>query len=193
MKGTTPSCSVEVPIVLVKEYAYCPRIAFYKYFTLHEPPTKSMEYLRYTKLYLAKVLRGHGVEGEIFMERLVRSESLGVYGRVDAVVDEGRRVHVVEVKLCTSKAKLRRSLHLLLQLTAYVVACEETFKKPIGKAMVVVLSTGRVVEVGVTPRLRRMVVDTIKELKRYVEEEKLPPRTPGRAKCYHCFYNKFCA
>ncbi|MEM1674849.1 MAG: Dna2/Cas4 domain-containing protein [Candidatus Bathyarchaeia archaeon] len=99
---------------------------------------------------------------------------------------------MVEVRLCTSKAKLRRSLHLLLQLTAYVIACEETFKKPIGKATVVVLSTWMVVEVRVTSRLRRMVVDTIKELKRYVEE-KLPPRTPGGAKCYYCFYNKFYA
>ncbi|MEM1674848.1 MAG: hypothetical protein QXI56_08270 [Candidatus Bathyarchaeia archaeon] len=40
---------------------------------VYEPPTKSMEHPRYTKLYLAKVLRGHGLR--------VRSKSLGVYGR----------------------------------------------------------------------------------------------------------------
>lgn len=193
MNAITRSYNVEVPIALVKEYAYCPRVAFYMYFTMHEPPTKSMEYPSYTKLYLARVLRRHGVEGDIYMECPVRSSSLGVYGKIDAVVMDEGRVSVVEVKLSTSRAKLReKAFHYLIQLTTYAIACEETFKRSVREAMIVVLSTDAVVKVDVTPRLRKVAIDTINEFKEHIREERLPPRTPKRARCHHCFYSKLC-
>lgn len=193
MRRTTQSCSVEIPIVLVKEYAYCPRMAFYKYFTMWEVPTKSMTYPSYTKLYLVSLLRGHGVKGDVQMECLVRAKSLGIHGKVDAVVVNEGRVYVIEVKLCTSKAKLKeKAFHHLVQVIAYAIACEETFKKPVEKAMIVVLSTERVIELGIKPRFRKLVIDMINEFRRYIEEERLPPRTSRKTKCYNCFYSKFC-
>jgi len=193
MSGATQSSSVEVPIVLIKEYAYCPRIAFYKYFTLWEPPTESMKSPRYTKLHLARLLRSYGLEGDIYMEHPVRSRSLGVYGKVDAVVVDNNKLYVVEVKLDTSKSRLKkRGFHHLLQLAAYTIAAEETFHRPAEKSFIVALLRDEVLEVKIGPNIRRTLTNIVKEMKRYIEQQALPPKTPIKSRCSSCFYRKAC-
>jgi CRISPR-associated exonuclease Cas4 len=193
MSGATRSSSPMIPIILVKEYAYCPRIAYFKYFTVWEPPTDSMNYAKLVKANLQRLLQSHGIEGTLYTEYPVRSKSLGIYGRVDAVVVADKRVHVVEVKLDTSKSRMKRkAFHHLVQLAAYAIAAEETFHKPLGRAMIAVLSRNKIIEVPVTPRLRKTVVSIVNELRRYIIEQKLPPRTPRRQRCNSCFYRKFC-
>ncbi|MET1101040.1 MAG: CRISPR-associated protein Cas4 [Pyrodictiaceae archaeon] len=193
MSTAIQSSRIEIPIILVKEYAYCPRIAYYKYFTIWEPPTESMKSPRYTKTWLAKLLRSHGIKGEILTEYPVRSRRLGIYGRVDAVVVSDKELYVVEAKLDSSRAKLRRkAFHHLIQLTAYAMAAEETFHKSIRKSLIIVLSRNDIVEVTITPSLRRTLLNIVNEFKRYVAEQELPPRTVKRSRCRYCFYRKIC-
>ena len=193
MNIATQLSSVEIPIVLVKEFAYCPRIAFYKYFTVWEPPTESMKFPQYTKLYLARLLKSYGLEGDIYMEHPVRSKSLGVYGKVDAVVVDNNKLYVVEVKLDTSKSRLKkRGFHHLLQLAAYTIAAEETFHKPVSKSLIAVLSKEEVIETSMSPNIRRTLINVANEMRRYLEQEKLPQKTSLRTRCSHCFYRKVC-
>jgi len=189
----TQLSSVKIPIVLIKEFAYCPRIAFYKYFTVWEPPTESMKFPQYTKLHLARILRSYAIEGDIYMEHPVRSKSLGVYGKVDAVVIDNNKLYIVEVKLDTSKSRLKkRGFHHLLQLTAYTIAAEETFHMPTEKSFIVVLARGEVLEVKIGPNIRKMLTNIVKEMKKYIEQQTLPPKTPIKSRCNSCFYRKAC-
>jgi len=185
--------SVEMPIVLVKEFAYCPRIAFYKYFTVWEPPTESMKFPQYTKLHLARILRSYAIEGDIYMEYPVKSKSLGIYGKIDAIIINGNKLYVVEVKLDTSKTRLRKkSFHHLLQLAAYTIAIEETFRKPVDKSLIAVLSRDEIIETRIGPTTRKTLINMVKEMKKYINQQQLPPKTPIKTRCNHCFYKKIC-
>ena len=184
---------MEIPIILIKEFVYCPRIAYFKYYSVWEPPTESMKFPRYTKTWLARLLRSYGVEGEIIMEHPVKSRKLGIHGRVDAVVVNGRKAHVVEVKLSTSKKRLqRKARHHLMQLMAYVVATEETLRKTIDKAYIAILEREELIEITPRPTLRQELVRIVNEFRTYIEQQRLPPKTPAKARCKNCFYRKAC-
>jgi len=195
MRGVTQSSRPFIPVVLLKEFVYCPRIAFYKYFSVWEPPTESMRAAKgYSKLDLLKLLRSYGVEGDVYAEHPVCSKLLGVCGRADAVVDCGQRLAVVEVKLDTSKSRLRgKAFHHMVQLVAYVIAAEETLRKPVRRAFIAVPSRWELIEVSITPALRQIAARLAEELRRYIEEEKPPPKTPVKSRCMHCFYREVCA
>jgi len=195
VRGATQSYRPLIPAVLLKEFAYCPRIAFYKYFSVWEPPTESMRAAKgYSKLDLLRLLRSYEVEGDVYAEYPVCSKLLGVCGRADAIVDCGRWLAVVEVKLDTSKSRLRgKAFHHLIQLTAYVIASEETLRKPVGRAFIAVPSRWELIEVSITPALRQTVARLAEELRRYIEEEKPSPKTPVKSRCMHCFYRGVCA
>ncbi|ADM27736.1 CRISPR-associated protein Cas4 [Ignisphaera aggregans DSM 17230] len=185
--------SIEIPIVLIKEYVYCPRIAFYKYFMYWEPPTESMKFARYSKIDILKIVRGYGIDGDIYMEYPVKSRSLGIYGKIDIVIDNGKRVSIAEIKLETSRARLwRKSYHHLIQLTAYTIATEETFHKPIDRTFIVTQIGGEIIEINISPNLRRTTINIVEEFKKYIQQQKPPPKTPMKTRCNHCFYRKIC-
>jgi len=85
-----------IPIILVKEYAYCPRQAYLKALTMWEPPTESMRYAKdkASTEKLQEILRSSGFDGELITEVPVKSRKLGIVGRVDAVLIKRRpRIH----------------------------------------------------------------------------------------------------
>ena len=56
-----------LPVTLLREYAWCPRAAFFKIHGLWEPTTWSMAGGRYDAALLEKLLRRHGVEGRLLL------------------------------------------------------------------------------------------------------------------------------
>jgi CRISPR/Cas system-associated exonuclease Cas4 (RecB family) len=64
--------------------------------------------------------------------------------------------------------------HHLVQVIAYAVAVEETFKKPVWRALIVSSEGSAAFEIRVGPVLRERVYRLVKELWRVVEEERLP-------------------
>jgi hypothetical protein len=72
-----------IPITLVKEYAYCPRQAYFKALTMWEPPTESMKYAKGINNIekLKEILRSNGFNGELITEVPVKSRKLGIVGK----------------------------------------------------------------------------------------------------------------
>jgi hypothetical protein len=68
----------------------------------------------------------------------------------------------------------RLATHHLVQVIAYAVAVEETFKKPVWRALIVSSEGSAAFEIRVGPVLREHVYRLVKELWRVVEEERLP-------------------
>ena len=182
-----------LPITLLKEFVWCPRIAYLKYYTLPEPATESMLFPNYSRVELLSILRNAGIEGDIVMELPVESKSLRLSGRIDAVAIAPSEATPIEIKLYTSRKSIySKSRHHLVQIAAYSIALEETLRKPVYKAVVVSLTNRRVFTIAITPRLRENVRRLAIELHKYIENEILPPPTPTKTRCTPCFYRKIC-
>ncbi len=183
-----------IPIVLVKEYAYCPRIFYYKYYMYMEPPTESMRYPCYTYQTLYSIIREYGLEGDLYLEYPVYSRLLGVSGRVDAVVlhDDGT-YSLIEVKYSVSKRRLETShRHLKIQLIAYMIACEETLGLRTRSAYMLSLDNSRLLEVRIRPWEIVETIDLVENMWKIITDQRIPDRTSDKWKCRACHYRKIC-
>ena len=187
-----------IPITLFKEFVYCPRIAYYKLFSISEPVTESMKYAKTVTamdIRLAEAVKAFiAEEFSLVLEAFVESKTLGLSGRVDAVALTSSEVIPIEIKLDTSPEKVKRyAFHHIAQIAAYAIAVEESFKKPVKRVLIVSIEGGAAFEFKVNPALRELIYRLSKELWRVVEEEKIPRPTTSKRKCGACFYRKLCS
>jgi CRISPR-associated exonuclease Cas4 len=133
-------------------------------------------------------------EFTLLFEVPVKSRSLGVWGKVDAVAITKSEAIPIEIKLTTSPEKLKRfAIHHVVQIVAYALAVEETFRLPVRRVLVVSVEGNTVFQFTVNPSFREYVYRLSRELRRVVEDEKIPSPTPSRRRCRACFYRKFCS
>lgn len=186
-----------IPVVLVREYYWCPVSAFFKLVAWSERPSESMAAgveLVPRDNVLGAVEERH-VLREVFWEYPVRSRRLGVVGRVDLVaVTEAGGLVVVDVKLprLTRRGLWVRGRRWAVQLAAYAVAAEETLGLPLEAAYLYSIEAGALVEVRIGPQLRRLVEDAARQLREALEKGEPPRAQPGRGKCSVCSYNSVC-
>jgi CRISPR-associated exonuclease Cas4 len=82
--------------------------------------------------------------------------------------------------------------HVLIQAAAYALAVEETMKVTVDGVIIVNPEQGKAIIIKVTPNLRTQVVKLIMELRRHLEEQRMPSKTTNKAKCKACYYSKNC-
>ncbi len=174
--------------MLLKEYAYCPRYAFFRLELELPYVTESMEAAR--KLF--DPLTGLDPEGwEVRRSVRVASKRLGLWGVADALLVRGGLVKVVEAKALTpvSRRALRGRLrHVLAQAVAYGMCAEETLHLTLQG--VVIVGSERVVEERVTPALRAYVEALAAGLRRAARGEDPGPKRGPR--CWYCAYRELC-
>ncbi len=183
-----------IPITLVKEYAYCPRIFYYKYFMLNEPLTESMKYPKYTYQEIVALIRSHKIDGEVIMEYPVKSKKLGIIGKIDTIIiHDNRTFSIIEVKTQASKKKLETThKHIKTQIIAYTIAAEETLHKRINKTYILSLENKKLIEIKIKPWERTELENLTKEIRKILKNQKPPQKTPNKNKCKTCFYKKYC-
>jgi CRISPR-associated exonuclease Cas4 len=186
-----------IPVVLVREYYWCPVSAFYKLVAWDERPSESMaagaELVPRDKV-LGAVEERHELR-EVLWEYPVRSRRLGVAGRVDLVaVTEAGGLVVVDVKLpkLTGRGLWARGRRWAVQLAAYAVAAEETLGLPLEAAYLYSIEAEALVEVRIGPQLRGLVEDAVRQLRKALEKGEPPRAQLGRRKCSTCSYNSIC-
>ncbi|MEM4683093.1 MAG: CRISPR-associated protein Cas4 [Ignisphaera sp.] len=186
-----------IPITIIKEYTYCPRIAYFKIFTILEPPTESMMYARESRPSLQNIYEAikHKLSDRccIEVDRYVYSNRLGIHGYVDALAICDKEAIPIEIKLRSSpKAIKRYALHHVVQLVSYAIAVEETINKPVYRAIILSLEPRSVFEIAISPNIREIVYRSVKEIHKMIAEEKLPRSTPSKTRCSICFYRNIC-
>ncbi|GAB6946848.1 CRISPR-associated protein Cas4 [Vulcanisaeta sp. JCM 16161] len=185
-----------IPISMVKEYVYCPRQAYLKLMTMKEPPTESMKYAKQltNTENITKTIKEQGIQGEIKLEVPVKSTSLGIVGRVDAIAINGNRATIIETKLnIGNKKKLYTKYnHVLAQVMAYTIAVEETMKTTVDKIIIINQEKQTTITIKPTPNLKTWIKRTIQEMKKHIQNQELPPKTTNKAKCKTCHYKNIC-
>jgi CRISPR-associated exonuclease Cas4 len=185
----------------LKQYAYCPRIPFYRFcLPAIRPVTYGMregiqshheEQAREER----RSLRAYGLtSGERVFDLVLRSDRLGLVGRLDMAIRldagaaGGPEAIVVDYKLTQGRA----GQHFHLQLAAYALLVEEAWGAPVRRAFLYHIPLRSAEEIAVTPALRRRVVQAVAAIRTMVGEERMPAPPVNRARCVTCEFRRFC-
>ena len=179
----------------IKQYVYCPRIPFYRYcLPAIRPVTYGMGAgIRSHRVEQAREerrsLRVYGLHaGERVFDLSLRSERLGLVGKLDMAVRLADVAVVVDYKLSAGKA----GLHFQMQLAAYAELLEEAWGVPVRRAFLYHIPDRRAEEVVMTPSLRRRVKRTVEAIHAMVEAERMPAPPTNRGRCLSCEFRRFC-
>ncbi|MBD3306310.1 CRISPR-associated protein Cas4 [candidate division KSB3 bacterium] len=181
----------------LKQYSYCPRVVFYTYcLPLIRPTTYKMEagiaaHERAEGKAKRRTLSAYGLtEGERHFDVWLVSETLGLRGRVDLVIEteEGELIPV-EYK----HTQRGVGSHIRRQLMAYAIMLEETWENPqVKRGFVYSLATRKATPVKLTKHLRTEVRKAIGEMREMVECEAMPDAPRSRRRCVNCEFRRFC-
>lgn len=180
----------------LKQYAYCPRVVYYRYcLPLVRPTTYKMEagieaHDKAAEDEQRRSLRAYGLtEGERHFDVSLVSERLGLSGRIDMVIitDIGCAIPV-DYKY----SRHEPSLHYRLQLAAYAELLEENWQVTVNEGFIYFLPLRRAKSVQVTGRLRSQVKRQAGEMRTMIEQQRTPDPTSQRSHCVNCEFRRFC-
>lgn len=181
-------------ITLLKQYTYCPRIAYYLTCTPHvRPRTYKMlvgeaAHEQERKRAARRTLSAYQIEaGERHFDVELNSTTLGMVGIVDEVVLVEDQAIVVDYKLADSVGE-----HHQLQLTAYALLVEEMFNLPVQQGYIYLLKTKQFKLTPITPSFRNSVLEAASAVQHIQQYEYMPPPVEQRRKCDSCEFRRFC-
>jgi CRISPR-associated exonuclease Cas4 len=184
----------------LRQVQMCARVVWYRHcLPAIRPVTSLME--QGTRHHQSEVgreerrsLRSYGLtEGERFFDVPLRSEQLGLRGRVDLAIATPRRdapdARAVVVEYKDSE---QVGTHMRLQVAAYALLLQEAWGLPVAAAFLYLLPLRRAEQVRLTPNLRRKVVEAVAAVHAAIAHEQMPPPPKSRALCGQCEFRRFC-
>ncbi len=180
----------------VRQHVYCPRIPFFRLGLRlpHRPVTVKMAegrraHERTEALEPRRSLRTYGLtSGERLFNVAVHVPRLGLSGRLDMVLLLPTEVVPVEWKYSAGPLGLNHKY----QLTAYALLAEEHFARPVRRAFVYWIVSGRAQPVPITPAMRVYTKRVLAEIRRAVEREAMPAGTRVLGRCRECEFLAYC-
>ncbi len=197
-----PSETVErlyLEVTDLKQWAYCPRVVYYHFcLPAIRPVTYSMQagtraHEDAAALEARRGLRAYGLtEGERAFDVVVRSERLGLSGRIDLAIrvptGQGDEGIVVDYKLSERDA----SANYKLQLAAYALMLEEAWGVPVRRGFVYHIAEKRAEAIAITPALRHKVETTAQAIHAMIATQRMPEPPATASKCVACEFRRFC-
>jgi CRISPR-associated exonuclease Cas4 len=184
----------QVTISLLKQYTYCPRIAYYETCTPGvRPRTYKMQagedaHERERKRAARRTLSAYQIlEGERHFDVRITSPTLHLSGRIDEVILTPSEAIVVDYKL----AEWMGDNHQI-QLGAYGLLVEEAYNRPVHRGFIYLLKPRRFESVPIDEPLRNSVMETLKAIQRIRLYEYMPPPVEQPNKCASCEFRRFC-
>lgn len=201
MLDTTPERDggrtlLDLAVSDIRQHVYCPRIPFFRLGSRvpHRFVTSAMqegilEHERMEALEQRRGLRAYGLsDGERAFDVRVRSDRLGLGGRLDMVISRASEVIPVEFK--NTRAAL--GLHHKYQLAAYALLVEEQFGRPARRAFVYFIPLKRAQVVEITPAVRAYAKRVLHEIRASVAGERMPRGTRVLGRCQVCEFLPYC-
>lgn len=189
------AAAITVTATDLKQWAYCPRIPFYRYVLPVRPaPTYKMQrgkdiQAAVEALERRRGFRAYGMrDGERRFGLWLHSERLGISGKLDLLILTADACYPVDFK--DTEGGPRRNHRL--QLAAYALLAEETFERPAPDGFIYLVPEKRVVGLELSEADREEVRVAIREMRRMIQREELPAPTTVRARCAACEFRNYC-
>lgn len=193
--GAVEGAPVALTVTDMKNFLYCRRIPFHGYLLgVRRPQTFKMAegkraHEDVAALEARRSLRAYGLRaGERFFDVAVRSERLGLGGRLDMVVRTDQEVIPVDFKDSAGRVGLNHRY----QLTAYALLAEEAYGRPVRRGFIYLIPLRRAVEVPIRPGMRRFVHLGLRAMRAMIASESMSPPTRHRGRCTDCEFRRYC-
>lgn len=191
----TAAVPVIVPVTDLKQWAYCPRVVYYRLTmpgagqaTYKMKEGKAAQEMIET-LEMRRTLNKYGLEGARRRFGLwLTAPKLGVSGKLDLLLETASGGTIVDFKLTSgSPAENHR-----LQLAGYVLLAEEALGLAVDQAFLYRIPDDRVFRIEISGELRRRAVEAIGAIREVAGSAWCPEATLVRSRCVECEYANYC-
>lgn len=192
---TLSDLSDSLPISLVRQFLFCPRIPWLRQ-NLHQEYRQPLWTLQ-GKAYEEKreVLLGKrplfrsaaGINYRQKFNVAVENAKLRIHGQLDVVIETQTERIPVEIKLHAGKPTRGQ----ILQLVGYGL-CLEDQHYTVRRGIVVVGPRQRRYGIAFTPAIRQEFLQVLQKLRTSVEHPFLPASSASPAKCAQCEHQNLC-
>jgi CRISPR-associated exonuclease Cas4 len=179
----------------LKQFAYCKRIVFYQYVMPVEKKVtfKMTEGKRaediIDKLEKRRSLRGYRLaEGVRHFHLWLRSEELGLSGKLDLLIESPQGLFPVDFKYTSGRPQKNH----LYQLCGYALLVEEAYKQTVTHGFIYLIPQEEVVIVDLTQEHKEEARRMLEEVREMIQQEQMPEPTPVRGRCAECEYRNYC-
>lgn len=183
----------DIPVNLIREWCYCPRIVYYMELTNHKvtyPPWVQQGtdfHAAAENLWKRRNLSRFGLEqGKRHHNLAVSSEQLSMHGIVDMAIETEQQAYAAEFKL--SATNKRRGD--VMQLVAYAMLLEKHFAKPSPVGFLV--GKGKVLHcIEIDDSKRREVKKIVQDITAMLAKG-MKPHSNATTQCHICQYLNYC-
>lgn len=186
---------IPLTVTDLKQWAYCKRIVYYHHVMPVEfTRTYKMERgLNLNAVFEAmekrRGFRRYGLGGgERRFGVSLNSSGLGLSGKPDLLVVTDKACFPVDFK--DTIGGVRRNHRV--QLAAYGTLIEDTLHLPVPAAFIYLVPSKTLIRVDVGERERNEVIAALKDIRRFILEERIPGPTPVRERCVGCEFRNYC-
>ena len=141
------------------------------------------------KLEKRRSLRGYRLaEGTRHFHLWLRSERLGLTGKLDLLIESPQGLFPVDFKYTSGRPQKNH----LYQLCGYALLVEEAYKQTVTNGFVYLIPQEEVVVVDLTQERKEETRRMLEEAREMIRMEKMPEPTPVRSRCAECEYRNYC-
>lgn len=179
----------------LKQFTYCPRIVFYQYvMPVEKRATFKMEQGKRAeevidRLEKRRTMREYRLaEGQRHFHLWLRSERLGLAGKLDLLIESPQGFFPVDFKYTTGQPRKNH----LYQLCGYALLVEESYRTTVTQGFVYLIPQEKAVVFDLTKEQKEETLRTLEEMRKMIRAEKMPEPTPARSRCAECEYRNYC-
>jgi CRISPR-associated exonuclease Cas4 len=179
----------------LKQFVYCPRIVFYQYvMPVDKKPTFKMEEGKRAeeiidKLEKRRSLREyHLAEGKRHFHLWLRSEGLGLTGKLDLLIESPRGLFPIDFKFTSGRPQKNH----VYQLCGYALLIEEAYHEAATQGFIYLIPRDEAVVVNLSQEQKEETLRLLEEMREMIRAERMPDPTPVRSRCTECEYRNYC-
>lgn len=186
--------SSSIPINYLRQYIFCERIPYFK--EIYGLKQQSQAWMKQgvdhhtllEKLHTRRTLKRYDLEmGNVINNCNLFSESYGIHGNCDLLIETIDEVVPIEVKLGR-----RVFPAYVTQLIAYGLIAEERYDKEFQVGFLLLGEKGKEIKIESSVQERFKVIQIIESIKESFENSLLPDTSASEHQCGQCEYINFC-
>ncbi|MGC8769717.1 MAG: CRISPR-associated protein Cas4 [Brevinematia bacterium] len=185
----------EIPISLIRQYTFCPRIPYFILLGFGHPAEPlwvrqgSELHKESVHLFLRRTLVKFGLEkAEKKFYVKVYSKRYGLIGEIDMVLNDGKFIYPVEFKTYGHKPEKSH----ILQLTAYGICLEEVTGLSFKTGFIAYRDQNKVHRIDVDEKYRFKVIKITENIRKDLEKCIHPDTSATANQCVQCEWINFC-
>lgn len=187
--------SYSLPISLIRQYLFCPRIPYYQEIMQLNPSRPiwvkqgSDYHLQQQRLFKDRTLKRFGLnDAKMFFNVEVQLQKLSIHGIADCYIETADKIYPVEFKLYGTKPTKSQ----IYQTIAYGLAIQDMQQKEFDTAFILFEKKGKTHKITVEKKLKQKVIHQVDEILNMLKAGNKPDSSASQQQCTQCEFINYC-